>query len=76
MLLQISILVGSYLLSAARGSKTKAPKPTAFADIDFPLCQEGEEKSAVFGQKWSKSWMVLTVGNYRTKAIRSKGGKK
>ncbi len=30
----------------------------------------------ILGQCWSKSWMVLTVGNYRTKAIKTKGSKK
>jgi hypothetical protein len=72
----IVILVASYLISAALAPKPKAPKPTAFEDIDFPLCEEGEEKTAVFGQVWTKSWMVLTVGNYRTKAIKTGGGKK
>lgn len=76
MWVQLVILVASYILSRALAPKPKAPKPTAFADIDFPLCKEGEEKSAVFGQKWSKSWMVITVGNYRTKAIKTKGSKK
>ncbi|MDF5818799.1 hypothetical protein P4054_29725 [Pseudomonas aeruginosa] len=54
----------------------KKPKPTAFEDIDFPRCDEGDELAAVFGQCWRKSWMVLTVGNYRTKAIKTKGSKK
>lgn len=76
MWVQIAILVASYILSAALAPKPKSPKAPAFEDFDFPLCEEGEEKTAVFGQVWSKSWMVLTVGNYRTKAIRSKGGKK
>lgn len=56
--------------------KPQKPKPTAFEDIDFPRCDEGDEQVAVFGQCWSKSWMVLTVGNYRTKAIKTKGSKK
>ncbi|WP_236173607.1 hypothetical protein [Pseudomonas pseudonitroreducens] len=73
---QVAILVASYVLSAALSSKPKAPKPTAFEDIDFPLCEEGESKGAVFGQCWTPGWFVLTVGNYRTKAIRTKGSKK
>lgn len=56
--------------------KVQGQKPAAFEDIDFPLCEEGEEQSAVFGQVWSKGWMVLTVGNYRTQAIKTKGSKK
>ncbi|MCP8465184.1 hypothetical protein NK553_14625 [Pseudomonas sp. ZM23] len=76
MWVQIAILVASYILQRALAPKPKQPKATAFADIDFPLCKEGEEITAVFGQKWTKSWMVLTVGNYRTKPIRVKGSKK
>ncbi|WP_345775074.1 hypothetical protein [Pseudomonas nitroreducens] len=40
------------------------------------MSKEGEDIGAVFGQKWSKSWMVLTVGNYCTKPIKTKGSKK
>ena len=58
------------------GTEAAEAKPTAFEDIDFPRCDEGDEQVAVFGQCWSKSWMVLTVGNYRTKAIKTKGSKK
>lgn len=76
MWIQVAILVASYILSAALAPKPKAPKPTAFEDIDFPLCEEGESKGAVFGQRWSEDWFVLTVGNYRTEAIRTKGSKK
>lgn len=68
--------VGSLFSFLSPKIKTQKQKPTAFEDIDFPLCKEGEEKTAVFGQVWSKGWMVLTVGNYRTKAIKSKGSKK
>ncbi|RUI34537.1 hypothetical protein [Pseudomonas aeruginosa] len=74
--LNITILVASYILSSALAPKPQKPKPTAFEDIDFPRCDEGDEQVAVFGQCWSKSWMVLTVGNYRTKAIKTKGSKK
>jgi len=70
------VIVASAIIQYATAAKPKQPRPTAFEDIDFPLCQEGEEQSAVFGQVWSKGWMVLTVGNYRTKAIKTKGSKK
>lgn len=70
------VIVASVVIQAAMAPKPKQPRPTAFEDIDFPLCEEGEEQSAVFGQVWSKGWMVLTVGNYRTRAIKTKGSKK
>ena len=70
------VLAASFALQYVLAPKPPSQSPTAFKDIDFPLCEEGEEQSAVFGQVWTKSWMVLTVGNYRTKAIKSDGGKK
>ncbi|WP_236200238.1 hypothetical protein [Pseudomonas pseudonitroreducens] len=76
MWVQIVIIIASYIISTALAPKPKSPKAPAFEDFDFPLSEEGGEKSAVFGQCWTPSWTVLTVGNYRTKAIRSKGGKK
>lgn len=76
MWINIAIMVASYLLSSMSSAKTPQQKPAAFEDIDFPLCDEGEEQTVVFGQAWMKSWMVLTVGNYRTKAIKTKGSKK
>lgn len=76
MWVQLVIMVACYVLSTALAPKPKAPKPTAFEDIDFPLCEEGESKGAVFGQCWTEGWFVLTVGRYRTKAIRTKGSKK
>lgn len=76
MWVQIVILIASYVLSQALAPKPDSPKPAAFSDFDFPLCDDGEEKTAYFGDCWAEDWMVLTVGNYRTKAIKSKGGKK
>lgn len=76
MWVQVAILVASYILQSALAPKPKAPKPAAFEDFDFPLCEEGEAKGAVFGQCWTESWFVITVGNYRTKTIITKGAKK
>lgn len=61
-------------ISYALAPKPEKPKPAAFADIDFPQSDEGTEVPVVFGQVWSKGWMVLTVGNYRTSPVKS-GGK-
>nr|WP_245216164.1 hypothetical protein [Pseudomonas aeruginosa] len=58
------------------GAEPQKPKPAAFDAADFPLCEEGEDQAVVFGQCWSKSWMVLTVDNRRLKAIKTKASKK
>jgi len=76
MWVQIAILVASYLISAATAPKPKKPKPAAFQDFDFPRCDEGAEKSVLFGQCWSGDWMVLSVRNQRSRAIKTKGSKK
>ena len=70
------VLVVAVVMMAAFAPKPVQPKATAFEDIDFPEAEEGSDKHAVFGQKWSKSWMVLTVGNYRTRMVKVKGGGK
>jgi len=72
----IIVMVAAFVLVAVTAPKQKSPKPTAFGDFDFPRCDEGTEKSVLFGQAWTKDWMVLSVRNQRTQAIKSKGGKK
>ena len=72
----IAVIVASYILSVAFAPKPPQQRPAAFEDFDFPLFEEGEPKTAVFGQCWSKSWMCLTVGNYRTRRVKIGGGKK
>jgi len=74
--INIAILVASYLISSALAPKPPKPKPVAFADFDFPRCNEGTEKEWIFGQVWSKDWMVLAVRNQRSQAIKVTGSKK
>jgi len=67
---QIFILIASYVLSAVLAPKPATPKPTAFEDIDFPQCEEGTPQAVIFGDVWTKDWMVLGVGNYRVSEIK------
>lgn len=76
MWLQLFIVVVSYLVSAMLQPKVKPPKPAAFEDFDFPQAEEGTPEIIIFGDCWVSSWTVLGVGNYRSVAIRKKGGKK
>lgn len=76
MWLQIAILVASYLLSQANQPKPPKARPAFFQDFDFPRCDEGTEKEWTFGQVWQKDWMVLSVRNQRSRAIKVKGSKK
>ena len=69
----LATVIISYVLSSAL-AKHKTPKPAAFEDFDFPQFEEGTPQAVVFGDVWTKSWMVLSVGNYRTKKIKEKSG--
>lgn len=73
----IFMMVVSYLISASMMPKQQQPKPTAFADIDFPQADEGTPQCVVFGDCWITDWTVLAVGNYRVEALHaSESGKK
>lgn len=70
-----AILIVSAVYAYTNRPKTPKQKPVAFEDIDFPQFEEGTPQIVFFGDCWTPDWMVLTVGNYRTRAIRTKGGK-
>lgn len=74
MWVQIALFVASIIISVALQPKPPKPKPPALGDFDFPQIDEGTPQIVVFGDCWIEPWMVLGVGNYRTKAIKS-GGK-
>ena len=60
----IAILVATYILSSAFAPKPPQQKPAAFEDFDFPLFEEGEPKTAVFGQCWSMAgWVEWPIGS-------------
>ena len=69
-------LAASFLMSLIMAPKTITQKPAAFEDFEFPQADEGAPQAVYFGECWSTSWMVLAAGDYRTAAIRAKGGKK
>lgn len=71
-------LVASVLITVIFTPKVNqnANPPAAAEDFDFPQADEGTPQAVYFGECWSKSWMVLDVGDYRVTEIRKKGGKK
>lgn len=72
----IAILVLTTYVTISMMPKPETPKAAAFEDIDFPQVDEGTPQAVIFGDCWSGDWTVLAVGNYRTTAIHSRGGKK
>ncbi|RKS87142.1 hypothetical protein DES39_0357 [Orbus hercynius] len=65
-------LVSSLLMP----NKTQKPKPQTFNDESFPKVQDGATKVIVFGQVELSDWQVEWSGNFRTSAIKTKGGGK
>jgi hypothetical protein len=76
LLFAIGMLIASALLSAMLQPKPTKPKPASMEDFDFPQVDEGTPQIVVFGDRWITAWTVLWYGNFRTTAIKSKGGKK
>lgn len=72
----IYFLIASIVISAALAPKPQSAVAAAFEDFDFPTADEGTPQAVFFGDCWSEDWMVMSVGRYRTVAIKSKGGKK
>lgn len=70
MWLQIAFMLLAVVVSVATRPKPKTPKPAALSDFEFPQSTEGTPQIWVFGDVWIEDWMVLGVGNFRTKAIR------
>lgn len=71
----IILLLVSMYLSYANRPKTPVPRPAAFSDFEFPQFDEGTPQCVFFGDCWTEDWMVLGVGNYRSRAIQTSSGK-
>lgn len=69
----LAVLVASYFINRKAGA---APVEAAtMDDFDFPQASESTPQQVVFGDVWISDWTVLSYGNFRTKAIKSSGGK-
>lgn len=71
----IALMVASAVITALTTKPPQVNPPALFSDFDFPQSTEGTPQTVFFGDNWTPSWMVLWVGNYRTVAIKSSGGK-
>ncbi|MDF6001927.1 hypothetical protein P4050_30530 [Pseudomonas aeruginosa] len=47
-------------MSSVLAPRPQKPKPAAFESRSTSRYEEADEQAAVFGQCWTKSWMVLT----------------
>lgn len=72
----LALLVVSFIIRTVFAPKPQDAKPAALKDFDFPQVEEGTPQPVIFGEVWTTDWMVLGVGNYRSRAITSSGGGK
>lgn len=75
-LIQLALLASSYLISRAFRPKVTGPTAVAFEEFEWPQYEEGTPQCVIFGDCWTEDWMVLAVGNYRSRPIKTKAGKK
>lgn len=67
---QIAIfIVGLLVAYAARRKTSTPPKAAGLEDMQFPQSTEGTPQMVIFGDVWVRDWMVLGVGNFRTRPI-------
>ena len=64
----VSMIV-STVITMALAPKPKNADPASMDSFDFPQAEEGTAQAVVFGDCWSRDWVVIGMGNYRTDAI-------
>lgn len=72
----IAMLVASLITSVALAPKPAEAKPSTFSDLNIPQVEEGTPQAVFFGTCWTEDWMVTWSGNFRTKKVKAKQGKK
>lgn len=70
------MLVASFIITAIFAPKQQPPPPASLDDMNIPQAEEGTPQCVVFGDCWVEDWTVLAYGNFRTRAIKAKQGKK
>ena len=71
----VAYFIISYVISYALTPKPNSKMP-GIGEITAPTAEVGKEIPVVFGEVLIKSSNVVWYGDIRTKAIKSKGGKK
>lgn len=73
---QIGLMVISAVIQYALAPKPPSPKPASISDVDAPVAEEGKPVPVVFGTVYLRAPNVLWFGDFRSSAIKKKGGKK
>jgi hypothetical protein len=74
-IIAFAMLVVSYVIQSALVKRGPKLKPAALEDWEFPQSDDGTPQAVYFGDCWGTGPMVMWYGNYRTKKIKSSGGK-
>jgi hypothetical protein len=72
----IAIWVATTILSYVLRPKPPSTKPPGINSMNVPTAEEGREIPVLFGTRDIASQNIVWYGDVKTKAIRSKGGKK
>jgi len=75
-LVAFAVAVVATIVLSAFGPKPPKQKGATLDDFEAPQIDDGTPHAVVFGDAWLEGWQVLWYGNFRTKKIKSKGGKK
>ncbi len=76
MWLQIALWVVSTVISYALRPKPAKLRPTALDQSNIPVAEEGKEIPVLFGTRDITGPNVVWYGDFSSKAIKKKGGKK
>lgn len=69
-------MIASVLISMALAPKPQQPEAATFSDFDIPQTDDGTPLTVFFGTCTTKSWTVLGLGNFRTRAVKAGSAKK
>ena len=72
----VAVFVVALVVSYAMMPKPQSQPPAGLGDIQAPTAEEGREIPVLFGTRDIKGPNVVWYGDFRTVAIRKKGGKK
>jgi len=76
MFAQLAIAVALAFISYLLAPKPEKPKAHSLKDFDIPSVDPSKEIVVIFGTGWLKDPNVTWYGDLRTKAIKTKSGKK
>lgn len=63
-------------ISSKLGPKPQNVKPAGLGDVTMPTAAAGREIGVLFGTRDLKGPNIVWYGDFRTQAVRKKGGKK